>query len=89
MFSSWMGGEPLENWAFPGYEGSQGTCPPGLCPCSPVIEVVLSGEEAASPAVALEAPWLGLRLQSAWESVPALLLGILGRGRGLALSAWE
>ena len=59
-------GEPLKgmDWACPSW-GSQGTCPPVLCPCSLVISVVLFGEEAASPAVVPEVPWLGLRHWSA------------------------
>ena len=58
-FPPLLGGEPLED-------------PLGLCPCFPVIPVVLYMEEVASPTIVPEVPWLALRLQSSWEIVPAL-----------------
>ena len=91
VFSPWLEGEPLEGvyWGCPGW-GINGACPPGLWPCCPVI-LVLSGEEAASPTVAPEAPCLGTEtlvclgksactactpFQHAWERDRATFLGM-------------
>ena len=67
MFSPWLGPEALEglDWACPSWKGSQDTCLLALCPCSLVILFVLSGEEAAFPAVEPEVSLLALRLHSA------------------------
>ena len=69
------------------WRDSWGTYPLGLCSCFIMIQDVLSGEAAAFPTVALEVPWLGMRLWSAWERVPVLpaLLPCCG---GLTLPAW-